>query len=76
MERAVYSILERSGIWQIRLNGKDYGPCRSREHALDVAIRAATRAHQRGVHAHVMVRENFRFRSVWCDGRDLAQQAA
>jgi hypothetical protein len=41
-----------------RLNDKIYGPCRSQEHALDVALSAAQKAHGRGAHAHVMVRES------------------
>ncbi len=76
MERAIYCVVERGGVWTIRLNDKHYGPCRSKEHALDVALRAAAKAFKRGVHAHVMVREAFRFRSVWCDGRAFELQAA
>lgn len=76
MERAVYCIVENGGVWSIRLNDKRYGPCRSREHALEVAVRAAAKAHGRGTHAHVMVRDDgARFRSVWCDGRALSVAA-
>ena len=72
MDRAVYCVVERGGVWSIRMNDKHYGPCRSREHALEVAIRAAAKAHGRGTHAHVMVRDESCFRSVWCDGRALS----
>jgi hypothetical protein len=74
MERAVYSVLERSGVWNIRLNDKVYGPCRSQEHALDVALSAARKAHGRGAHAHVMVREETGYRSVWCDGHEFSPE--
>ncbi len=72
MERAVYSVVERSGVWNIRLNDQVYGPCKSQEHALDVALSAAQKAHGRGAHAHVMVREPSGFRSVWCDGHEFS----
>ena len=75
MERAVYCVVETGGVWSIRMNDKRYGPCRSREHALEVAVRAAAKAHGRGTHAHVMVRDEARFRSVWCDGRALSVAA-
>lgn len=76
MERAVYCVVEKSGVWSIRMNDKHYGPCRSKEQALEVALGAAAKAHRRGIHAHVMVREAMRFRSVWCDGREFNAMAA
>ncbi len=72
MERAVYSVVERSGVWNIRLNDKVYGPCRSQEHALVVALSAAQKAHGRGAHAHVMVRESSGTRTVWCDAHEFS----
>ena len=74
MERAVYSVVERGGVWNIRLNDKVYGPCRSQAHALDVALSAAQKAHGRGAHAHVMVRESAGYRSIWCDGHEFSRQ--
>jgi hypothetical protein len=76
MERAVYCVVENRQVWVIRLNGKEYGPCPSREHAVDVAMRAAAKAHARGCFAQVIVHDGERFRTLWVNGRDLEQAAA
>jgi hypothetical protein len=76
MERAVYCVVESRDVWVIRLNGKEYGPCPSREHALNVALGAAARAQARGCYTQVIAREGNRFRTVWLDGRDLLLAAA
>ena len=76
MERAVYCIVEGRGGWVIRLNGKDFGPSPTQDVAVDVAKRAALKAHGRGYHAHVMVHEGRRFRSVWMNGREVGLATA
>lgn len=76
MQRAVYCVVESREVWVIRLNGKEYGPCPSREHALGVALRAAVRAQARGCHAQVIAHDGDRFRTVWMNGRALVAAAA
>jgi hypothetical protein len=76
MERAVYCVVESRDVWVIRLNGKEYGPCPSRDHALNVALRAAARAQARGCYTQVIAREGRHFRTVWLNGREVLPAAA
>jgi hypothetical protein len=76
VKRAVYCVVERGGVWSVSLNDKQYGPCRSKEHALDVALRAAARAHRQDIEAHVVIREGAGFRTVWCGKEELPAKAA
>lgn len=76
MQRAIYCVAAAHGGWLIRLNGKDFGPMPSKDFALGVAVRAAERAYRRGVHTHVMLHEDHRFRTVWINGEHLTSRAA
>ena len=76
MPRALIYIVQRDTGWVIKLNGKEFGPAPSSEIAVDAAMRAAFRAHERGCPAHIMVHDGQQFRSVWMDGEMLPVQAA
>ena len=56
MLRANYYIEYADG-WKIRLNGKQFGPCRDQTHAIDVAVRAASKARDKGCDAQVLVQD-------------------
>jgi hypothetical protein len=74
MDRAVYCVSLKRGEWMIRLNDKHFGPCASREMAVEVAVSAASKAYARGHQAHVLAQEGNQFRTVWFNGsrRSLA----
>ena len=76
VERAVYCVSLREGGWFIRLNGKQFGPCSSKEQALEVAIAAAAKAHAKGCSAHVLVQERNAYRTAWLYGREGLAAAA
>ena len=76
MERAVYCVSLWDDQWFIRLNGKRFGPCPSRDHALLVAKAAAQKAHAQGHPAHVLVQERSAYRTVWLNGREALVSAA
>ena len=76
MERAVYCVSLWDGQWFIRLNGKKFGPCPSKDHALTVARAAAERAYAQGHPAHVLVQEQNAYRTAWLNGRSALTAAA
>lgn len=72
MASAVYYVLDREGEWKIQLNGKHFGPCPSRDVAVEVAVAAAKRATARGITARVVVQEGEEFRTRWSSWSDGA----
>lgn len=56
MRRVDYYV-EYDGGWKIRLNGKQFGPCRDQTHAIDVAIGAAAKARDKGCDVQVLVQD-------------------
>jgi hypothetical protein len=76
MPRALIYIVQREMGWIIKLNGKEFGPSPSREIAVDAAMCAAAKGHERGCSAHIMVHDGQRFRTVWLDGEMMPVQAA
>ena len=72
MERAVYCVSMKRGEWTIRLNDKHFGPCPTREMAVQVAISAASKAFARGHQAHVLAQDGDQFRTLWFNGRSHA----
>ena len=69
MDRAVYCVSLKRGEWTIRLNNKHFGPCPSREMAVEVAVSAASKAFARGIHAHVLAQDGAQFRTIWFNGK-------
>jgi hypothetical protein len=69
MERAVYSVFLREQGWIIQFDGKQFGPCSSRELALSVALRAAKMAREMGFDVQIMAHDGAQFRTVWFNGK-------
>ena len=65
MASAVYYVLLRDGAWKIQLNGRHFGPCPTRELALEVALSAAKKAADRGYASRVVVQDGALFRTEW-----------
>jgi hypothetical protein len=65
MASAVYYVLLRDGDWKIQLNGRHFGPCPSRDLAVEVALAAAKKAAARGYASRVVVQDGTLFRTQW-----------
>ena len=65
MASAVYYVLLRDGTWKIQLNGRHFGPCPSRDLAVEVALAAAKKAAGRGYASRVVVQDGALFRTQW-----------
>ena len=60
-----FYILADKGNWFIQLNGKHFGPCPTKDYALNVAISVAKKAAAKGCKAEVLVEGHQRFRTAW-----------
>lgn len=65
MTSAVYYILFRDGAWKIQLNGRHFGPCPTRDFAVEVAIAAAKKAAAKGYASRVVSQDGMRFNTEW-----------
>jgi hypothetical protein len=65
MDRAVYCVFLREEGWIIQFDGKEFGPCSSRELAVSVAVRAAKIAREMGFEVQIMAHDGAQFRTVF-----------
>ena len=63
--QARYIVMHHDGQWKINLDNRYYGPCTSREAAVDMAIDTARKAVSGGYAASVLVMEGGQFERVW-----------
>lgn len=63
--RARYIVMHHDGQWKINLDNRYYGPCTTREAAIDMAIDTARKAVAGGYVASVLVMEDGRFTPAW-----------
>ena len=75
MEFALFTVILREKGWVIGLHAKEFGPCPDRDLAVDVAIRVAWKAHDRGLKAQVMVHDGTRFQTIWFKGKHTERLA-
>ena len=72
MARAAYYVVLHEGDWKINHLGKHYGPFKTQEQAIKVAVDTAQKEGQRSPDgAQVLVQgRNNKFRVEWTYGRD------
>lgn len=62
---ARYIVMHHGGEWKINLDNRYYGPCTTREAAVEMAIGTAREAAAKGYPASVLVMEGTEFETVW-----------
>lgn len=62
---ARYIVMHHAGEWKINLDNRYYGPCTTREAAIEMATGTAREAAAKGYPASVLVMEGKDFETVW-----------
>ena len=63
-----YVLMDR-GKWFVQLNGKQFGPCSTKDRAIETAVTIAKQAVLKGCSAEVLLEGPQRFRTVWSSRR-------